>query len=226
MFSTRTVALWIGVAVCLAGTTAPLLSQQHGNAPNRVFEVQSVQHDVSGRLDQMVGVHVPPKQRPFLSTSEPTPAKNTQPDTALQTSVPAPAQLTSSGSGFDGVGQGFNGTYVVGVAPPDPNLAVSANYIVQWVNTSLAIWDRTQPGMPLLLLEAGNTIWSGVGGPCETTNDGDPIVQYDLQDDRWVFTQLANVSGSTHYQCFAVSTSNDPRGPYNRYAWTFSALND
>ncbi len=218
----RKVSAWAIALVCLAAA-APLPAQEHGNPPNRVFEVQSVQHDLSGRLDQMVGVHVPPKQRPLLSTSEPVPVSTTKTDPVLQTST-SPSQLTSSGSGFEGVGNGFDG-YVVGVAPPDPNMAISANYIVQWVNTSLAIWDRTQ-GNTMVLFEAGNTIWSGVGGPCETTNDGDPIVQYDRADDRWVFTQLANTSGPTYYQCFAVSTSNDPRGPYNRYAWTFSSLND
>ncbi len=220
--STR-LKIWVVVLMCVAAG-AQVLGQQNGNAPNRVFEIQSVQHDLSGRLDQMVGVHVPPRQRPFLGTSETMPLPNSQPDTALQAGAPAPAQLTSSGSGFDGVGNGFNG-YVVGVAPPDPNLAISANYIVQWVNTSLAIFDRTQNNA-LVLLETGNAIWSGVGGPCETRNDGDPIVQYDLADHVWVFTQLANTSGPTYYQCFAVSIGDDPRGPYNRYAWTFSSLND
>jgi hypothetical protein len=215
------VKIWLLALACVAGS--PLKGQVHPNPPNRVFEVHSVQHDRSGRLDQMVGVHVPPRQRPFLPIDVPVPSPNAQPDTVLQTST-APAQLTSSGSGFDGVGNGFDG-YVVQVAPPDPNLALSANYIVQWANTSLAIFDRTQNNA-LVLLETGNTIWSGVGGPCETTNDGDPIVQYDRQDDRWVFTQLANTQGPTYYQCFAVSISNDPRGPYNRYAWTFSDLND
>ncbi len=218
----KRVSVWVAAVVCTAAATVSVQGQERGNPPNRVFEVQSVQHDVSGRLDQMVGVHVPPKQRPLLSTSEPVPATNTQPDPVLQTST-APSQLSGS-PGFPGVGNGFE-SYLVQVAPPDPNLAVSSHYIVQWVNTSLAVFDRTQGNAPVLL-EAGNTIWSGVGGPCETTNDGDPIVQYDRADDRWVFTQLANTSGPTYYQCFAVSTSNDPRGPYNRYAWTFSSLND
>ncbi len=119
----------------------------------------------------------------------------------------------------------FGGLGAAGVAPPDTNMAVGPNDIVQWVNLSFAVYDKSgnmRPGYP----KAGNALWSGFGGPCETRNDGDPIAQYDAQADRWVMSQLANTSGPTYYQCFAVSTTGDPGGTYNRYAYTFSDLND
>ena len=73
---------------------------------------------------------------------------------------------------------------------------------------------------------AGNTLFSGFGGPCQTTNDGDPIVQYDQIANRWIMTQFA-VSATPYRQCVAVSTSSDATGSYNRYEFTYgTSLND
>ena len=72
----------------------------------------------------------------------------------------------------------------------------------------------------------GNAIWQGFGGPCEAYNDGDPIVQYDQLADRWILTQFA-VSATPYTQCVAVSTSGDPTGTFNRYAYSYgSDFND
>ena len=62
----------------------------------------------------------------------------------------------------------------------------------------------------------GNAFWAGLGGPCEERNDGDPLVRYDRQADRWVVSQFAlpNFPDGPFYQCFAVSTTNDPTGEY------------
>ena len=79
---------------------------------------------------------------------------------------------------------------------------------------------------------AGSTIWSGFGGPCETQNDGDPIVLYDHLADRWLLSQFAlpnNVFGilfAPFYQCIAISQTGDPTGAYYRYQYEFSKLND
>ena len=53
-----------------------------------------------------------------------------------------------------------------------------------------------------------------VGGPCETTNDGDPIVLYDELADRWMLSQFAlpNYPSGPFYQCIAVSTTQQPHG--------------
>jgi fibronectin type III domain protein len=113
-----------------------------------------------------------------------------------------------------------------GVAPPDTNGAVGASQFVLWVNAEFAVYDKTT-GAKVYGPVAGNTLWSGFGGPCETTNDGDPIAQYDKAANRWVMSQLANVSfGPPFYQCIAVSTTSDATGSYHRYAFSFSNLND
>ena len=106
--------------------------------------------------------------------------------------------------------------------PPDTNGAVGPRDYVQWVNGSLAIYDKR--GARLLGPMLGNRIWSGFGGLCETQNQGDPIVRYDQLADRWVLTQFAWKSSfgnpaPPYFQCFAVSTSSDPTGTYYRYAF-------
>jgi hypothetical protein len=67
---------------------------------------------------------------------------------------------------------------------------------------------------------AGNTLWTGFGGGCETNNDGDPIVQYDQAAGRWIFTQFS-VSTTPYLQCVAVSTTSDATSAYNRYAFSY-----
>lgn len=122
---------------------------------------------------------------------------------------------------FEGVGEGLPG-YNANVVPPDTEGDIGPNHYVQWVNLHFAIFDRT--GNILYGPAAGNTIWSGFGGPCETDNDGDPIVQYDQFADRWFISQFAVTSG--YRQCIAVSVTGDPLGPWYRYAYAFTLFND
>jgi len=75
------------------------------------------------------------------------------------------------------------------VFPPDTEGEVGLNHYVQWVNLWLQIWDKS--GNSLYGPVDGNTPWTGFGGPCEDTNDGDPIVLYDQLADRWILSQFA-----------------------------------
>src|SRR5262245_47981243 len=116
------------------------------------------------------------------------------------------------------------------VAPPDTTGDVGPNHYVQWVNLRYAVYNLIRDaatkeitgfnlasGFP----KQGNVVWQGFGGPCEAFNDGDPIVQYDQLANRWVLTQFA-VSSQPFTQCVAVSTSPDPTGTYNRYAYSYA----
>ncbi|MFZ0544170.1 MAG: hypothetical protein WAM60_01945 [Candidatus Promineifilaceae bacterium] len=109
-----------------------------------------------------------------------------------------------------------------GCLPPDPNGAVGPNHYVEMVNEHYAIYDKTgsvvQGPAPI------NTIWSGFGGPCENDNDGDPVAIYDHLADRWVLSQFAVTTGA--HECIAVSTSPDPTGTYNRYAFNIGGFPD
>ena len=139
-------------------------------------------------------------------------------------SIPGPSQSV------EGVGN------VNGVLPPDTNGDVGPNHFVQWVNLSFAVYSKGSGSTPPSLIygpAAANTLWSGFGGPCETRNDGDPIVRYDHLADRWVMSQLAipnNFFGillfGPFYECIAVSATSDPLGAYYRYQYSFDKLND
>jgi hypothetical protein len=99
---------------------------------------------------------------------------------------------------------------------------------MQWINVSFAIYSKS--GTLLYGPASGNTLWSGFGGPCETTNHGDPIVQYDHLADRWMVSQfsLPNYPSGPFYQCIAISQTGNPTGAWYRYAFQISAtkLND
>ncbi len=120
--------------------------------------------------------------------------------------------------------EGLNNT--ASVVPPDTNGDVGPNHYVQWVNLSLKIWGKS--GNLLYGPAAGNTLWSGFGGPCQTDNDGDPIVLYDSLADRWFASQFVVPIGGPYYQCIAVSATPDPTGAWYRYAylWSNSKMND
>ncbi|HJZ84337.1 MAG TPA: Ig-like domain-containing protein [Polyangia bacterium] len=143
----------------------------------------------------------------------------------------AEALAPSPTRSFDGIGQGFvgpGGTFTVQAAPPDTNGDVGPNHFVQTVNISLAVFrkDGTVVFGPVPI----NTLWSGFGGRCETNNDGDPVVQYDPLADRWVISQFVVTNGGAiggpFFQCVAVSTTPDPSGTYNRYAFQFTNFID
>src|SRR4029077_15612273 len=104
------------------------------------------------------------------------------------------------------------------------NGAVGATQYVQWVNESFAVFNKTTGALvhgPV----AGNTLWSGLGGGCQTNNDGDPIVQYDKAANRWILTQFS-VSTTPFLQCVAVSTTSDATGSYARYAFQYANFPD
>ncbi|HCC58512.1 MAG TPA: hypothetical protein DEQ47_14890, partial [Solibacterales bacterium] len=105
-------------------------------------------------------------------------------------------------------------------APPDTNGAVGATQYVQWVNESFAVFNKSTGAIAAGFPKAGNTLWTGFGGGCETNNDGDPIVQYDKAANRWIMTQFS-VSTTPYLQCVAVSTTSDATGAYNRYAFSY-----
>ena len=127
------------------------------------------------------------------------------------------------GTSFEGLGNGQYG-FSVNSAPPDTNGTVGATQYVQWVNSSFAIFNKST-GALIAGPTAGNTLWSGFGGGCQTNNDGDPVVLYDKAAQRWVFSQFS-VSTTPYLQCVAVSTTSDATGTYNRYSFQYSGFDD
>ena len=188
----------------------------------------AVHHDTSPPLRDMPSVlqmfvapHEKPRPVPLPLGSE-LAADSADPVAQTSANVLVPS---IAGISFDGLGVG--GGYTPDAAPPDTNGAVGDTQYVQWVNEDFAVYDKAtgviKPGFP----KAGNTIWAGFGGGCQTNNDGDPIVQWDKIAHRWVLTQFS-VSSTPYTQCVAVSTTSDATGSYNRYAFTYgnSTFND
>lgn len=146
------------------------------------------------------------------------------PESKVQIEAAEPLSATL-GASFEGPGTGLPGFSLTG-APPDTTMAVGLNHIVAWVNSQYAVFDKS--GTLLLGPVNGNTLFTGLGNVCESTNRGDPILQYDRLADRWILSQFAfAVSGSSpaapYLQCIAVSTTNDPTGTYSRYTVSFGS---
>ena len=107
---------------------------------------------------------------------------------------------------FDGINSAQS---ACGCLPPDTQGDVGPNHYMQTVNLVFAVYDKA--GNLLLGPLANSAMWAGFGGPCETTNAGDPIVLYDHLADRWLFSQFTPPIPPFH-QCVALSATGDPTG--------------
>jgi hypothetical protein len=187
---------------------------------------QAGHHDVSRPLSEMVhynqssGVRRDQPLR-LLPVAQ---GANAQTDPVVQSSASGPKVGTTAGLSFDGIGDTSNTpANPCNCAPPDTNGAVGATQFVQFVNTAFAVYNKS--GGLVAGPTAGNTLWAGFGGGCQTNNDGDIIAQYDKAANRWVMTQFS-VSTTPFLQCVAVSTTSDATGTYNRYSFQQPNFND
>jgi hypothetical protein len=219
----RTIAaatIAVTTAGVLGGVAAPAQARP---GPTHATVRHELHHDTSAPLRSMAAVPI----GTTLRENEPVQRMPQQPvahraDPVVQTTV-SPAIPTPSTS-FDGLGQGFGSFSVTGV-PPDPNATVGATQIVEVVNTGFAVFSKT--GATVYGPANTNTLFSGFGGACQTTNDGDATVRYDSLAARWIITQFANVQTSgPFYECVAVSQTSDATGSYNRYSYQFTSFPD
>jgi hypothetical protein len=114
------------------------------------------------------------------------------------------------------------------VTPPDPNGDVGPNHYVQVANCMFQVFSKT--GVSLYGPVPTATLWNGFSGPWTGHNDGDGVVLYDEQADRWLVSQFAYDCGSStpysEYELVAISTTGDPTGTWYRYAFSFDYLPD
>lgn len=185
---------------------------------------KAVRFDISARLSEITPKL--PEDQPPRGGREPKViplhGSKSVKDAAVQTQAISPLVAANVTASFDGVGVP---NYTINSAPPDTTGAVGLTQYVQWVNTAFAVFDKSTKAR-IYGPAAGNTLWTGFGGPCETYNDGDPIVQYDKAANRWMLSQFA-VSVTPYRQCVAVSTTSDATGSYARYEFTYgTSFND
>lgn len=122
-----------------------------------------------------------------------------------------------------GPGVGFNGQGPTGSYPPDTDGDVSDEHFVQMVNSKYNVYEKdgTKILGPLNL----STLWDELP-PGNWGNDGDPIILWDEEAERWVLTQF-RVNSSIKYELFAISETSDPLGAYHLYAFSFgTTMND
>src|SRR5712691_5154482 len=133
--------------------------------------------------------------------------------------VPSANSLITT-SGFSGLAYGMTvscgsgATCTNRAAPPDVQVAVSPNYIVEMVNVIWGVW--TKQGS---LVKASDlpSFWSVAGDYI-----GDPKVLYDSQSGRW-FASLLDVTKAS--VMVGASASNDPTGSWYTYVLPASSGN-
>ncbi len=100
--------------------------------------------------------------------------------------------------------------------PPDPWVAVSATHVVQMVNQSTRITNRTGGAA----WQVSNRALFGVSAWSSTAFAADPRILYDPGHDRWVATLFAGTcSGGALF--VAVSDSGDPTGSWQKHYLAF-----
>ncbi|MEN8225719.1 MAG: T9SS type A sorting domain-containing protein [Bacteroidota bacterium] len=147
-------------------------------------------------------------------------------DNALPAGPDPVAQRFNGQTGHRGPNANFDGVgNVNGVYPPDTDGDVGPDHYFQMINLSFAIYDKT--GNRLYGPADNSTLWNGFIGPWTGTNDGDPILLYDGEADRWMASQFAiNTGNGTYWELIAISATGDPLGPWYQYAFQFPAFND
>jgi hypothetical protein len=231
------VLLAVGTATAFAAVTAGTASAIGPLKPN-VGEVAAF--DTTPPLRELPTVV--PGEAPSADVGERgpgSPADNGhQRDGALQTAAVAntiaPPLFTFEGpSNADNI-RIYAPQFPNGVNPPDPDGDVGRNHYVAMVNLTFAIY--TKQGRLLFGPAPLGSLWQNFPIDECTEPSGDPIVVYDELSDRWILTQFTTrglasvppappVPPNPFYNCVAISATDDPLGPYHRYAFVTPGTN-
>jgi|GEM_PF-920685 hypothetical protein len=115
---------------------------------------------------------------------------------------------------FDGLHYGYNGLNADFWVPPDVQIAVSLNYIVEIVNVLGAVWDKNGNFLSYISLYSVFSIPN-------TESIGDPRIIYDPATDRFF---MSVYDANLNSVLLAVSQTNNPMG--NWYVYRLSATNN
>ena len=127
------------------------------------------------------------------------------------------ALVSVTDAGFDGLT--FNEAMAL---PPDTQVAVGPNHIVEPVNDWVRIWSRTSPPTDVYDVDLGT--FFGVGFFTTLTDIvSDPRVVYDPASGRWFVScvTLETLLNTAEWR-LAVSKTGDPSGAYTLYAASFT----
>lgn len=114
-------------------------------------------------------------------------------------------------------------TNVDQTGPPDQNIAVGDTQIVEWINSSYAVFDKTTGALIAGPFE-GDSLWFGSNGQ-QCANNPNPsrdiIIQWDSLNHRWLFAY--NIPAPPYTVCIAVSQTADATGSYYLYQFPLAA---
>src|SRR5437660_12324857 len=217
----------VGVLLCFAAIAFVVFAQprsvQSGNS-QPIFQAQYrgvsqvVHFDISPPLRDMKPLAWPQCTKSENEEQGPIPlgpVGPVLPDKAVQR-VPGKIAIPGPIISFDG------NSNLCGCSPPDPNGAVGPNHVVTMANLHFQIFNKS--GTSLFGPAANNTLWSGFGGGCQTSNSGDPVVLYDQLADPWLLTQFP--SSPPYLACVALSPPSDPPSSYYRYSFLVGGGNN
>ena len=123
-----------------------------------------------------------------------------------------PVGKVDAGSARVAPGKKFPGMSSTGWYPPDCDIAVGQNHIVEVVNSSIAFYTKSGTRQ---LQQTFETFFSGVAGGSFLF---DPKAYYDRANNRYVVVVLEQDGGSqTSKVLVAVSDDADPNGTWHRY---------
>ena len=177
---------------------------------------------------QASSVSVSPRLRPLdgLTDEEYAARKASaaQPDAGAVKAHPGPAAPGGGNGESVSADRGFlaQQEIVNGPRPPDMAIAVGQQFVVQFVNSSIAVYDKNgnlQPGFP----KSADTFFGLPSGRYTT----DPRGFYDWVNNRFVFVMLQETSPfsgtNSGAVMFAASRTSDPRGNWWVYNSNFTA---
>ncbi|MBN3036102.1 MAG: hypothetical protein JW861_10995, partial [Bacteroidales bacterium] len=107
------------------------------------------------------------------------------------------------------------------VYPPDANGDVSPNHYIQTINMVYSIYNKS--GTLLAGPTALNTLFGSVPG--SNCNDGDPIVLWDENAQRWLIGEFS-LCNTNDRMLIAISQTSDPTGSWHQYSFDVADVPD
>ena len=120
---------------------------------------------------------------------------------------------------FDGLDDGDNGSATgFSVTPPDPQLAVGPNHVVEMINIIGRIFDKDGVVLDTFVLADFFAVPGGY-------HDTDPKIIYDAFSGRWFATYISAIDNEPGMDIgllhVAVSKTSDPTGAWNVYSRSY-----
>jgi len=163
-----------------------------------------------------------PRALRLHATDEESLSKHKQPGGLVvapgATTVAVPSTVQISDSGYEGINFA-----TAGAIPPDTQIAVGPNHVLEAVNLEIRVWSRPTT-TPHVLYDTDLASFFGVSVFDFFTIVSDPRVIYDPISDRW-FVSCVTLDPYLYLVGdwrIAVSKTNDPTGAYTLYQAEFN----